>query len=80
MTLLDALQIFRIIAVVILVVLAAALATPPNRIPLALRGLARLMRKDNGIISNSDKSASVSTWKKVLSFLLIVVAFALAKI
>ena len=36
----------RIIAVVALLCFAAALATPPGRLPLALRGLQKMLRKD----------------------------------
>ena len=36
-------QILRIVAVVALLCVAAALATPPGRLPLALRGLAKML-------------------------------------
>ena len=38
----------RLVAVVALLTLAALLATPPGRLPLALRGLAKLLRSDRG--------------------------------
>ena len=36
----------RIVAVVALLCFAAVLATPPGRLPLALRGLQKMLRKD----------------------------------
>lgn len=63
------LQILRVAAVVALVCAAAALAAPPGRIPLALRGLARLFRAGAG--------GTVPAWKKSVAFALVLVAFAL---
>lgn len=74
----EILELLRVIAVIGLVVTAAVLATPPNKIPLALRGLAKMLGKS----AESDKTAVavVPTYKKILAFLIVVIAFIIAKI
>ncbi len=71
------LQIARVVAVIALLCFAAALATPPNRLPLALRGLRRIMRKDAGL-SDADASAKVSPVKRAISFVVIIIAILMA--
>lgn len=66
----------RVIAVIGLVVTAALLATPPNRVPLALRALAKMLGKGRP----SSAPSSVPTVKKLLAFALVLLAFILAKI
>ena len=68
-----ALQIVRIVAVIALVCVAGALATPKGRIPLALRGVARLFK-----ISGEEQQ--VPGWKKLVAFLLVLGAIAIALI
>ena len=68
-----ALQIVRIVAVIALVCVAGALATPKGRIPLALRGVARLFK-----ISGEEQK--VPGWKKLVAFLLVLGAIAIALI
>jgi len=70
-------QIARLVLVIALVCVAGALATPPGRLPLALRGLQRMMRKDLGELREpADSRASVS--RRLLAFLLVLVAVILA--
>ena len=69
----TAFQIVRICAVIALVCIAAALATPKGRLPLALRGLAKLFR------ISSDEQA-VPAWKRLLAFVLVLVAVLVARI
>ena len=64
-------QIARLVAVVGLLGAAAALATPKGRMPLALRGVAKLFR-----IRNEERA--VPTWKKLVAFALVLAAVALA--
>ena len=45
----TALQIERLLAVLTLLIVAACLATPPGRLPLALRGVYRILRRDRGL-------------------------------
>lgn len=66
----------RVVIVIGLVVFAAVLATPKNKIPLALRGLARIL----GRPQPSGAEIAVPFWKKLVAFLLVIVAFILAKI
>ena len=77
-------QILRLVAVIALVCGAAALATPKGRLPLALRGLAKLLRRDAGTVpSSSPRTCSgqpVSLAKRLLAFVLILVAAVLALI
>lgn len=46
----------RIIAVVALLCFAAALATPPGRLPLALRGLQKMLSKDQSAAGGEASS------------------------
>lgn len=77
-----ALQIARLVAVLALVCVAAATATPKGRLPLALRGLAKMLGKD-GIqtFEHSEHSnIQVSPTRRLLAFLLVVLAILLALI
>ena len=67
----------RIAAVVLLLCISSAVATPPNRLPLVLRGLRRVVRKDAGL-SNADENQSVGIYRKLLSILLLVIAVIIA--
>jgi len=69
-------QLARLVFVMILVAVAAALATPPGRLPLALRGLKRLLARDAGA-SVSEEKRTVSVGRRVAAFALIVLAFVL---
>ena len=71
---------FQVIAVLALVVVAAVLATPPNKVPLALRGLMRIMKKDCGLAADGTGAGRVPVWKRLLAFVLVLIAFALASI
>ena len=75
----ERLNFIRMILVLALVIVAAALATPKNRVPLALRGILRILRKDKGM-SASQPPAPVPAWKRLLAFVLIILAAALALI
>ena len=89
-------QILRIVAVIALVCIAAALATPKDRLPLALRGLAKLLRTDTVPAASRragagervgwpaparrDAAGTVSVAKRALAFLLVILAILLALI
>lgn len=64
--------IVRIIAVIALMFAAVAASTPPGRVPLPLRGLARLLGKHG----NGEKP--VSAKRKFLAFLLVLLSAAAA--
>lgn len=70
---LVALQIVRIIVVIALVCVAGAMVTPKGRIPLALRGVAKLFK----IAAEEQK---VPGWKKLVAFLLVLGAIIIAAI
>ena len=78
-----AFQIARLMAVVALLCAAAAIATPKGRLPLALRGLAKVLKKD-GLQSNDrtieQSSIRVSSARRLLAFLLVLLAILLALI
>ena len=67
------LQIARLVAVLALLCVAAAIATPKGRLPLALRGVAKLFR-----ISGEEQTVPV--WKRLLAFVLVLLALLLALI
>ena len=89
----TALQIARLVAVLALIGVAAAIATPKGRLPLALRGLAKMV---NAVPSPSRRQAlagdprhhasrrdgdgTVSGGKRGLAFLLVLLAILLALI
>lgn len=70
-----AFQLARICAVIALVCIAAAIATPKGRLPLALRGLSKMLRRCEGA-SPSHPSAG----KRLLAFVLVLLAILLALI
>lgn len=71
-------QILRLAAVIGLVVGAAALATPPGRLPLALRGLAKVLGRGRPGGVGTPETRPVSSWRRLLAFLLVVLAAAVA--
>ena len=79
-----ALQIVRLLAVVALLCVAAAIATPKGRLPLALRGVAKLLARDRGQAQSTAvdgcRVRSVSRGKRAFAFVLVVLAVILALI
>ena len=77
-----AIQIARLVAVLALLCIAAAIATPKGRLPLALRGVAKLLARDRGqsIAVDGSRSQSVSLGKRALAFTLVILAIILALI
>ena len=87
----TAFQILRIVAVIALVCVAAALATPKGRLPLALRGLAKIldsgragsMTPPDDFASQGDlRSADARRFRRnrptrALAFLLVILAIIL---
>ena len=63
-----------VILIIALLGAAAALATPPGRLPLALRGVYRILRKDRGESAAPPDSGPVPLWRRVLAFVLVVIA------
>ena len=79
----EIVELCRVIVVIALVVIAAVLATPPNKVPLALRGLVRILKRDglgDAAGETHRGTAAVPTWKKLISFALCILAFIIAKI
>ncbi len=70
------LRIAQVAAVIALLCFAAALATPPGRLPLALRGLQKILHKDGKV--NAPPSAKASPTRRFFAFLLVLAAIALA--
>ena len=64
-------NIFRIVAVVVLLAAAAVLLTDRSRLPLALRGLAKTLG------ARSGRPEGVSNVRRTLAFALIILAFLL---
>lgn len=72
------LQGLRVAAVIALLCVSAALATPPGRLPLALRGIKKIMRKDQGLAPDATTKATVSPRRRFLAFLVALLAVAVA--
>ncbi|MBR2920909.1 MAG: hypothetical protein IKC27_06115 [Kiritimatiellae bacterium] len=68
----------RVAAVIALLCISAALATPPGRLPLALRGIKKIMRKDQGLAPDKSTEATVSPRRRFLAFLVALLAVAVA--
>ena len=77
-----AFQLARICLVIALVCIAAALATPKGRLPLALRGLAKMLGKDGIQAFEHSEHSNIQTSlaRRLLAFLLILLAVILALI
>ena len=74
------LEILRLVAVLALVCAAAALTTPKNRVPLALRGVLRILRKDRALAgaAQDEQAQPVSTGRRLVGALLLLLALLLA--
>lgn len=72
-----AFQIARVALVVVLLAAAAAVATPRGRLPLALRGVLRVMRRDGAVPGEEPKAVRVSAVRRAFAFLLVLAAVAL---
>ena len=85
----------KIVAVVGLLGAAAAMTTPKGRIPLALRGILRVVKGESGSCSGRGSCSGscsgrgrgrgrdgeeVAGWKKAVAFLLVLAAAAVAMI
>jgi len=74
-----AFQIARLVAVVALLVGAAVLATPRGRLPVVLRGLWRTVHRDCGEgAALPPGEAAAGAWRRLLAFLMVTAAVALA--
>jgi hypothetical protein len=62
-------------AIIVMLAAAAVLAAPKGRVPIAMKGLKRLLNRDAGI-RESEKPASA--WKRALAFALTIAAAVLA--
>ena len=67
----------RVLAVIALLIVAACLATPPGRLPLALRGIRRILKRDRGV-AESPAPAAASVRRRFIAFLLVLAAAAVA--
>ena len=67
----------RVVVVIALLIVAACLATPPGRVPLALRGIKRILNRDSGVAEDAGAS-SASPRRRFFAFLLVLSAAALA--
>lgn len=68
----------KIIAVIVLLSLAAALATPAGRLPLALRGMLRVLKPEAGAAAEGRAHGTPpSLGKRLAAFALVLAAAAL---
>lgn len=72
----------KVVLVIVLLGVAAAVATPKGRLPLALRGVMRMVRRDRGEsgCAAAEKGEPVSAGKKFFAFLLVIIAIIVAVI
>lgn len=77
---LEVLSHYRFVVVIALLGIAAMLATSKGRLPLALRGLKKVIRQDAGKPASTptETAASVPGWKRFVAFLLVILAFLIA--
>ena len=70
---------YRFVVVIAILGIAAALATEKGRLPLALRGMKRVLQRDAGVVEPSAQAKKgVPLWKRLLAFVLVVLAFLVA--
>jgi hypothetical protein len=67
----------RVVAVIAMLIAAACLATPAGKLPLALRGIRRIMRRDSGLEAETAEG-KVSQKRRIAAFFLVVLAAILA--
>lgn len=70
-------EIFRMVLVIVLLGVAAAILTPKGRVPLALRGILRTVASDGAKIDERGRKGAVSWWRKCVALLLVFIAAAL---
>ena len=77
-------QIARLVAILALLCVAAALATPKGCLPLALRGVAKLLARDRGQAQSTAvggcRVQSVSAGKRALALAFVILAILIALI
>lgn len=65
----------RVVLVVVLLGIAAAVATPKGRLPLALRGVRKMLRKDAGLKGPEPAEGEpVPAWRKLVALLIVLLA------
>ena len=76
----TAVEIIRIVAVIALLCAAAAISTPKGRLPLALRGVMKVMRRDGTLPARGAQPVGekVSPLKRLLALALVLAAVLLA--
>jgi len=69
-------ELLRVVLVIALLGIAAALATPKGRLPLALRGVYRIMKKDRGesAVPPLSPAAKVPLWRRLMAFVLVLIS------
>lgn len=72
----DILYQYRFVPVIALLVAAAVITTPPNRLPLALRGLRKMLGRGSG--PDQDAEKPVTRGRRLLACMLVLLAFLLA--
>jgi len=75
-------QVARLVAVLALLGVAAAVATPKGRLPLALRGMLAVLKGDGTVRTGETGRTGtlVPWWKRLLAFVLVLLAVLLAVI
>ncbi len=69
---------YRFILVIAILCIAAYLVTEKGKLPLALRGLKRTLQRDRGEQPLPVQTEKVPMWKRLLAFVLVIVAFILS--
>ena len=67
-------ELIIVVLIIALLGAAAALATPPGRLPLALRGVYRILKKDRGECAAPPSAGPAPLWRRILAFLLVFIA------
>ncbi len=71
---------YRFVIVIAFLALACVLLRKKGELPLALRGIRRIMRRDGNSQSPAVPVGDVPAWKRFLAFVIVIAAFLIAVI
>ena len=78
MTKILLINIIKMSLVIVLLGLAAMMATPKGRLPLVIRNFKKVLYRNSSLNLEDDKEEQVPLWKRLLAFCFVVAAILIA--